>query len=90
MRSVIELSVEDWVRERLDNCQRIAAGKTGADRDGWLEDAEYFSRVLAMITAAPSAIAKPGWKLMQVSQHEAKSLDREGEWLRSKDGREAR
>jgi hypothetical protein len=52
-----ELTVEDWVRERLDNCQRLAAGKVGADRDGWLEDARYFSRVLARMDALGTLFA---------------------------------
>lgn len=39
-----------WVQERLDNCHAIAAGKKGADRDGWLEDAEYFAAVLNWLT----------------------------------------
>lgn len=46
-----ELSVEAWVHERLDNCQRLAAQKTGRDRDGWLEDARYFSRILERMSA---------------------------------------
>lgn len=44
-----DLTVEEWVRERLDNCQRLAAQKTGADRDGWLEDAQYFSEILTRL-----------------------------------------
>jgi hypothetical protein len=39
------LSTLDWLRERRDSCFRIAASCTEADRadrDGWLEDAEYF------------------------------------------------
>jgi hypothetical protein len=41
----------EWVRERLDNCQRLAATKTGADRDGWLEDAHYFAEILRVVSA---------------------------------------
>jgi hypothetical protein len=46
-----DLTVEEWVRERLDNCHRIAAKKVGADREGWLEDARYFQRILARLAA---------------------------------------
>jgi hypothetical protein len=40
------LTTIDWVRERLANCERIAKTKAGADRDGWLEDADYFKQIL--------------------------------------------
>jgi hypothetical protein len=56
-RSMDELTVEEWVRERLDNCQTLAAKKVGADREGWLEDARYFQRILERITL-PSGEAK--------------------------------
>lgn len=35
-----------WVLERLENCQEIAAKKTGNDRTGWLDDAEQFAAIL--------------------------------------------
>ena len=38
----LPMTLESWVQDRLDNCLRIAATKTGKDRDGWLEDAAYF------------------------------------------------
>lgn len=51
-----ELGLTEWVLERLDNCQRIAAGKApGADRDGWLEDAAYFSAILMALSTAPAS-----------------------------------
>lgn len=43
------LPLLEWVLKRLENCQRLAATKTGADRDGWLEDADYFSRLLRIV-----------------------------------------
>jgi len=46
------LPLLEWVLERLENCQAIAEQKTGADREEWLEDADYFARLLRIVDAA--------------------------------------
>ena len=41
----------DWLQERLQNARGIAATKTGAERDGWIEDAAYFAAAAAFVVA---------------------------------------
>ena len=38
-----------WLKERELNARRLAAGRTGADRAGWLEDADHFQAALAAV-----------------------------------------
>lgn len=54
----MSLTVSDWVKERLENCKRIAATKKGEDRAGWLEDAKYFAEIYAIVSA-PEAQKPP-------------------------------
>lgn len=41
--------VRAWLIARLQNCRRLADQRVGADRDGWLEDAAYFSAAIGLI-----------------------------------------
>lgn len=49
--------VLDWLMEREANARAIATRKTGVDRDGWLEDAEYFKAAAAKVWEHAAAIA---------------------------------
>jgi hypothetical protein len=42
--------LKSWLKERLENCERIAATKTLSDRAGWLEDARFFRAALESLT----------------------------------------
>ena len=52
-----ELALVDWLQERLDNSRRIAATKTGDDRNGWLEDALYFTEAIDRIADLEARLA---------------------------------
>lgn len=45
------MKLEAWLRERWQNARRIASQKTGDDRAGWLEDADYFLSAANSISA---------------------------------------
>jgi hypothetical protein len=49
------LSLEEWMHERYDNCVRIAAQKEGDEKRGWLEDAEYFAAALRALAKSKDA-----------------------------------
>lgn len=40
------------LEEQINNCQRIAATKSGEDRNGWLDDAVYYSQIIDRIAKA--------------------------------------
>ena len=50
MQGLAELSM--WLSERRDNARRLAATRSGEDRAGWLEDADYLQRATDCVDAA--------------------------------------
>lgn len=45
-----ELTVLEWSQERLANSERLAASKTGADRESWLEDVAYWRAIVKSLS----------------------------------------
>jgi hypothetical protein len=39
----------DWLEERLANSMRLAREKAGEDRAGWVQDAAYYAKTLAIL-----------------------------------------
>lgn len=42
----------DWLEERKENCIRIGSTKSGADREGWIEDGAKFGHAISLIKRA--------------------------------------
>lgn len=45
------MSALEWARERWANTVRLAATKTGNDREGWLEDGRYWLAIVETLEA---------------------------------------
>ena len=50
MNNIGLAEVLDWLNERMAYALRLAELKTGADREGWLEDAIYFQAALDLLS----------------------------------------
>lgn len=49
IESLDPAKIRSWLVDRQANCLRRARNRTGADREGWLEDYAYFSAAIGMI-----------------------------------------
>ena len=54
----VKLTLMEWLEERYQNTLRIAKTKSGLDRDGWLEDAEYFKQAMEALAPPPAQSGK--------------------------------
>lgn len=55
-----KLPLLEWVLERFENCCRIARQKEEpADRDSWMEDAEYFRQILVVLSGKQPSGRQP-------------------------------
>lgn len=52
------VTVIEWIEDRRANCERIAATKTGPDREGWLEDERYFAAAVDKLISATALMQK--------------------------------
>lgn len=43
------MTLIEWLSAREVNCRRLAERKTGEDRIGWLDDADYFAQAVAQL-----------------------------------------
>lgn len=80
-----KLTAVAWARERLENTERIAATKTGADRGGWLEDATYWRMIVAALTreaATPGVVSEAHWLNDGACTCPNGDLSRDCEWCR--------
>jgi hypothetical protein len=74
-----------WLIERYENCQVIAAEKSGSDKIGWLIDANYFDKAIAAVENPPDLKLlatilhvgenTPYAKLLEISERCVKQLE---------------
>lgn len=48
----------EWLEDRLANSLRLADEKNGDDRVGWVEDAAYYARTLAIMRTLSGVSAR--------------------------------
>lgn len=65
------MTTQDWIRERLDNCHKIAATKTGKDRASWLQDAIHLAATLEAFAALKSIEVGDGTYGAQAYEYKA-------------------
>lgn len=67
-----KLPLLEWVLERFENCCRIARQKEEpADRDSWMEDAEYFRQILVVLSGKQPSGRQP----VETSEKQTLALD---------------
>lgn len=77
----MNITLLEWLIERRGNCLLIAKGKSGLDREGWLQDASYFSMAILCaqrcVTSAVDAYRKSNVQLTtEFQQYSVNDKDR--------------
>jgi hypothetical protein len=54
--SETKLTVLEWAQERLANSLRIAALKSGTDREGWREDVDYWREIVSRLSLLETVV----------------------------------
>jgi hypothetical protein len=72
------MKLTTWLKERELNCRRLAAGKTGSDRAGWIEDAEHFQDTLAAVEERDRLKKGPSNAMRDVAAERQRQIEAEG------------
>jgi hypothetical protein len=46
-------TIQEWVKVRIQHCEKLAASKSDDEREGWLEDIAYFRTILEILEESP-------------------------------------